>query len=269
LVFSLNGYTVSSPSVSVSDKIKFKAVQYSVVQKSSFPSKFDGKTEYPRPIENIRQGQDDFFIHLAVDVGFTKSSEKPSQVFFSLKRKSNEKSLSINSYGKLNKDSGLYEVSVDISKDLDQHFNGDYDISVHAADYRSDAPASWNLGTIKIWYKEGLDQGSNNGIQAIYKPLPSIDFTYPPEIPQISPVLPLVGSALLFFAFIKYITHLFGAGRANFSRLSFWGILFSLNLLLILVIFTAFFIEVKLIPTLWLLLFISPVTLFIAQRALS
>jgi hypothetical protein len=43
LVFSLNGYTVSSPTVVVSDKIKFSAVQYSVVQKSSFPSKFEGK----------------------------------------------------------------------------------------------------------------------------------------------------------------------------------------------------------------------------------
>ena len=183
MVFSLNGYTVSSPTVVVSDKIKFSTVQYSVVQRSSFPAKFDGKAEYPRAIENIRQGQDDYFIHLAVDASFTKSSEKPSQVFFSLRRKSSEKSLSINSYGKLNKDSGLYEVSVDVSKDFDQHFNGDYEISVHAADYRSDAPASWNLGTIKIWYKEGLEQGSNNGIQAIYKPLPSIDFTYPPEIP--------------------------------------------------------------------------------------
>ena len=269
LVFSLNGYTVSAPTVTLFDKIKLSAVQYSVVQKSSFPSKFDGKTEYPKTIDNIRQGQDDYFIHLAVDASFTKSSEKPSQVFFSLRRKSSEKSLSVNSYGKLNKESGLYEVSVDISKDFDQHFNGDYEISVHAADYRADAPVSWNLGTIKIWYKEGLEQGSYNGIQATYKPLPTIDFTYPPEVPQISPVLPLVGSAILFIAFFKYISHLFGAGRANFSRLSFWGVLFSLNLLLILVIFTAFFIEVKLIPTLWLLLFISPVSLFIAQRALS
>lgn len=35
------------------------------------------------------------------------------------------------------------------------------------------------------------------------------------------------------------------------------------------VIFTAFFIEVKLIPVLWILLFISGPTFFIAQRALS
>jgi hypothetical protein len=56
---------------------------------------------------------------------------------------------------------------------------------------------------------------------------------------------------------------------ANLSRLSFSGILFLGNLLLILVIFTAFFIEVKLIPTLCLLLFISPLSLFLGFRALA
>lgn len=41
-----------------------------------------------------------------------------------------------------------------------------------------------------------------------------------------------------------------------------------MTLLSILAIFAAFFIEVKLVPTLWLLLFISPVVLFISHRAL-
>jgi len=95
----------------------------------------------------MRQGQDGYFIHLAVDASFTKTKdEKPAQVFLSLKRKTNERSLAINSYGKLNKESGLYEITVDVSKDFDQHFNGDYQIAVHAADYRSEASAEWNLG---------------------------------------------------------------------------------------------------------------------------
>ena len=270
LVFSVNGYTVSAPSVTVVDKIKFSSVQYSVVQKASFPSKHDSKAEFPRGVENIRQGQDGYFIHMAVDAGFTKTkNEKPAQVFLSLKKKSAERSLAINSYGKLNKETGLYEVTVDVSKDFDQQFNGDYQIAIHAADYRSDAPSSWNLGEIKLWFKEGLDEGSNSGVSATYRPLPNIDFSYPPEIPQISPVLPLIGSLVLVYAFFKYFAHLFTAGRANLSRLSFWGVMFLGNLLLILVIFAAFFIEVKLIPTLWLLLFISPVSLFLAFRALA
>jgi hypothetical protein len=61
---------------------------------------------------------------------------------------------------------------------------------------------------------------------------------------------------------------LFG-NRANLANLSFKGLLFLGNLALILVIFGAFFIEVKLIPTLWLLLFLSPITFFISQRALA
>jgi hypothetical protein len=122
---------------------------------------------------------------------------------------------------------------------------------------------------VKIWYKEGHEEGSNSGVNSIYMPLPNIDFTYPPEIPQIAPVLPLIGSSLLVFTFLKYFSHLFTAGRANLSRLSFWGVLFLGNLLLILMIFTAFFIEVKLIPTLWLLLFISPLSLFLGFRALA
>jgi hypothetical protein len=68
------------------------------------------------------------------------------------------------------------------------------------------------------------------------------------------------------FFFLRFIGSLF-ANRANLSRLNFSGILFLGNLLLILFIFTAFFIEVKLIPTLWLLLFISPISFFLAQRA--
>jgi Oligosaccharyltransferase subunit Ribophorin II len=189
-------------------------------------------------------------------------------VFFSLKRKI-AGSIQVNSYGKLNKDSGLYEVTFDISKDFAEHFNGEYEMTITAADYRAEKPLSWTLGNIKIWYKEGLEEGSNSGIKAEYKPFPTIIFTYPPEQPQISLLLPLVGCGLLVFAFLRYFGHLFTAGRANLSRLSFWGLLFVANLLVILLIFTAFFIEVKLIPILWLLLFISPVSFFIANRALT
>jgi len=268
LVFSVNGFTVSAPSVTVTDALRFHSVQYSVVTKSQFPNKFESRVDYPSKIESIRQGQDDYYIHLGVDAGFTKNKDKPSQVFFSLKRKA-AGSLQVNAYGKLNKESGLYEVTLDVSKDFQEHFNGDYEMTVTAADYRAEQALSWSLGTIKIWYKEGHEEGSNSGIKADYKPLPTIKFTYPPEQPQISLMLPLVGCGALVFTFLRYFAHLFTAGRANLSRLSFWGLLFTANLVVILLIFTAFFIEVKLIPTLWLLLFISPVSFFIAQRALS
>ena len=147
--------------------------------------------------------------------------------------------------------------------------NGEYDMFVTAADYRADTPSKWDLGQIKIWFKEGLDEGSNNGVRAEYRPLPTIEFTFPPVQPQISLVLPLLGCGALVFLFLRFVaTGIFG-NRANLSTLSFKGVLFLANLLLILVIFAAFFVEVKLIPTLWLLLFLSPATFFIAQKALA
>jgi hypothetical protein len=71
------------------------------------------------------------------------------------------------------------------------------------------------------------------------------------------------------FLFIRYVAGDLLGNRGNLRNLSFKGILFIGNLALILVIFAAFFIEVKLIPTLWLLLFLSPVAFFISQRGLA
>ena len=79
----------------------------------------------------------------------------------------------------------------------------------------------------------------------------------------------MIGCGILAFLFLRFVAGGLFGNRGNLSHLSFKGILFVGNLLLILVIFTAFFIEVKLIPTLWLLLFLSPITFFIAQRALT
>lgn len=245
-----------------------KSIKYAVIQNSKFPSKFDGNVDYPSKIQSIRQAQDEFFIHISVNAAFQKSNEKISQVYFSVKRKV-PGSVQINAYGKFNKETGLYEATLDVSKDFEQHFNGDYDVQVHAADYRAESPLNWNLGQIKIWFKEGMEEGVNNGIRADYRPLPQIDFTFPPAQEQISLLLPLVGCGLLAFLFFRFVLGGLFGNHANLGRLSFAGLLFIGNIALVLVIFGAFFIEVKLIPTLWLLLFISPISLIIGQKALS
>lgn len=82
-------------------------------------------------------------------------------------------------------------------------------------------------------------------------------------------MLPLVGCGLLAVLFFRFILGGLFGNRANLARLTFAGTLLVANLALVLIIFGAFFIEVKLIPTLWLLLFISPISLLIGQRALS
>ena len=91
--------------------------------------------------------------------------------------------MKVSSFGKYNKDSGVYEVTVDVSKDVELHLNGDYVVAVHAADYRAEKAVQWSLGKVKLWYKEGHEEGVNNGIKADYQPLPTIEFVYPPEAP--------------------------------------------------------------------------------------
>jgi hypothetical protein len=271
LIFNVDGYIVQAPVVIVTDKINFGQVSYAVLQNGKFPTKFDNQNvKYPSKIQSIRQAQDDFFIHISAEASFAYSlNEIPSQVFFSIKKRATPGALPINAYGRYNKETGRFEASLDVTKDLESHFNGDYDITVTAADYRADSPAKWDLGQIKVWFKEGLDEGSNNGVRADYRPLPTIEFSYPPEQPQISLLRPLVGCGLLVALFLRFVAGGLLGNRGNLSNLSFTGVLFLGNLALILVIFTAFFIEVKLIPTLWLLLFLSPITFFVAQRGLA
>ena len=190
LVFTFETFTVSSPLVTVVDKLVISSVQYSVEKSSTFPSRFDGKVEFPNKASTIKQLSDDYFLHVAVQAGFVKStSERPAQVFLSLKKKvvaGAAQNVAINSYGKLNKDTGLYEITVNVNKDIGVQLNGDYDLTVQAGDYRAEAPLVWQLGSVKVWYKEGHEEGTNTGIKTDFQPLPTIHFVYPEEKSQIS-----------------------------------------------------------------------------------
>lgn len=100
--------------------------------------------------------------------------------------KKNEKgqtNLGINSYGKLNSQTGLYEITLDVSKGMD-HINGDYEMTIHAADFRAEAKQVWALGTIPIWFKEGSDDATNEGIKEEYKPMQIIEHYFRPEAPE-------------------------------------------------------------------------------------
>lgn len=43
-------------------------------------------------------------------------------------------------------------------------------MQIHASDYRAEKGEIWNLGTINVWFKQGLDEGNNQGIKEDYKP---------------------------------------------------------------------------------------------------
>jgi hypothetical protein len=49
-----------------------------------------------------------------------------------------------------------------------EHLNGDYELQVHVSDYRAIKQELWSLGIINVWFKEGLDEGDNQGIKEDY-----------------------------------------------------------------------------------------------------
>ena len=57
--------------------------------------------------------------------------------------------------------------------------------------------------------------------------------------------------------------------RANVKKMDFWGMLLVLNVLVIMGVIVAFWISVNLIDTLWTMLFLTPITLFIFNKGLA
>jgi hypothetical protein len=106
----------------------------------------------------------------------------------SLLKKGSTEDLRITTYGKLNAITGLYQITIDFSKAM-EHINGDYSMEIHAADYRADRPEVWDLGTIRIWFKEGADEGNNQGVKDEYRPAQEIRYTFHPEQPEKSLVV--------------------------------------------------------------------------------
>jgi hypothetical protein len=70
-----------------------------------------------------------------------------------------------------------------------EHINGEYNLELHASDYRAEKSQVWDLGKITIWFKQGLDEGNNQGIKDVYKPSTVIEHIFPPESPERSPIV--------------------------------------------------------------------------------
>jgi hypothetical protein len=88
------------------------------------------------------------------------------------------------------------------------------------------------------------------------------------EKPAKSPVVPMAISALTVGLFFHFFVKLYSNG-SNLSAFSFWGLIFSLNFLGILGMIVAFWIKINLVNTLWILLFLSPITLFTMNKGLT
>ena len=91
---------------------------------------------------------------------------------------------------------------------------------------------------------------------------------FPPEEPEKGALVPLVATVMIVSLFLYYVGQIY-ACQANLSKLSFWGFVFTLNYIGILAIIVAFWVEINLVNTLWILLAVTPVTLFTMNKGLT
>lgn len=57
-------------------------------------------------------------------------------------------------------------------------------MEIHVADHRAEKSAVWSLGTIKIWFREGLEDATNEGIREEYTTKAVIEHYFRPEEPE-------------------------------------------------------------------------------------
>ena len=86
--------------------------------------------------------------------------------------------------------------------------------------------------------------------------------------PQKSPIIPVAFSGLTIGIFVYFFGKLYANG-SNFSQYSFWGLIFTINYLMIILVIIAFWIKINLVNTLWILLALSPFTVFTMNMALN
>ena len=65
------------------DTLKIDKVSYSLSTSKKFPSEFENSMTSAKNIEGIKEAHDDNYLHFAVKSSFSKSKEKPSEVYVS------------------------------------------------------------------------------------------------------------------------------------------------------------------------------------------
>ena len=181
LQFSVSGYIFTSH-ITVVDLIQLNNVQWALSKFSSAPSSFENSVSYPGKLSNTKTAQDEHYLHLEVNAKFRDSeTSAPSQVYLTLQKKdANSKQLSYQAYGKYNSKSKTYQISFGFAKGM-EHLNGEYDLKIHASDFRAVKQEVWDLGSINLWFKEGQDEGDNLGVKDEYKPDKVIVHYFPPQ----------------------------------------------------------------------------------------
>lgn len=96
------------------------------------------------------------------------------------------------------------------------------------------------MGEVDLDFVGGL-KGDNRLGREDFELYEKIINIFEPEQPEKSPIVPIAISALTVGLFIQYFARLIVNG-ANLSSFSFWGLIFTLNFLVILGVIVAFWI---------------------------
>lgn len=167
-----------------------------------------------------------------------------------------------------NKDTEKFDLHANLKDLLVEKVNGDYKLELHAHDFNTNKKAFKSLQTIKVDFIDGSDERNNLEGRVDFKMYGKIVNIFDEEPAQKSPFIPTVFSGLIAVFFVQFFFGLYSNG-ANFSDMSFWGMLFSANFLVILGVIVAFWIKINLVITLWVLLALSPITLFMMNKGLT
>ena len=242
-------------------------IRFSQTQSWSVPEKFQYEGPFPAQLRPVNS--DAFnIIHFAVDTAFHGDSEKhdlPKSVYATLQK---DDQVPFNVHLDFIEDGKLYYVASNLKFLIPNKINGDYKLQVHCEDPRSINKVVVDLGTLQINFNEGTNEALNDGMREDFKMYDKIVNYFPPEEPEKGAFIPLVFSGALGFMLFVYFTQLY-TNSANMSNLSFWGLLFIVNYLAILGVIVAFWFKINLVNTLWILIALAPVTLFMMNKGLT
>lgn len=145
---------------------------------------------------------------------------------------------------------------------MPEQINGDYKLFLSIQDSRAINDIYKELGIFQINFNEGTTETNNRGERDDYKLLDKITNYFPPEEAEKGATIPLVFTGIIACLFLYFISQIY-SNHSNLSNMSFWGLLFTINYFVILGIIVAFWIQVNLVNTLWILLAVFGPTLYI------
>ena len=175
---------VTGDYVKVQTNIVMKDVSYSIGESSDeAKAENKGRWRYPNKAAFEDQATDDTFLHFKATVSLSDSKSAlvgyPGQVHLSFKKIDTRASeqLQINALGSF--DGFTFNGSVDFSNQFDL-VNGEYRVQLVALDSTAQGASTWDLGTIKVWFKEGQNDANNQRMQSNYFPQKEIVAQFPP-----------------------------------------------------------------------------------------